>query len=276
MKDAKFASQHRTAKKLITDNVEILMRQIEQGHSEGFTAYLAAMARFHRYSFGNILEIARQRPDATRVAGICTWNQFGRRVKRGEKGIRIFAPMARATTKTEEATEEVLFKATGFRAVYVFDLSQTEGDELPEPAKATGEVGECRDLLFGFLAQQGIEIEYSEAIAPAQGVSYGGRIALLPGLGRAEELATLIHETAHELLHRNERRAATTRTVRELEAESVAYVIGQAVGLRMGATSADYITLYGGNAEILTESLEAIQHASAAILAVILPAAGWE
>jgi hypothetical protein len=184
--------------------------------------------------------------------------------------------MVRAKRESEETAEpapddERIHILTGFRAVYVFDVGQTSGDDLPEPAKASGEVGECRELLFSFLGRQAIEIEYSEAIAPAQGVSYGGRIALLPGQSPAEELATLIHESGHELLHRGERRAATCRTVRELEAEAVAFVVGQAVGLQMGTTSADYITLYNGSAEMLTESLEAIQSASAILLSTLLP-----
>lgn len=269
-------SRRPTAKELIAANIEALIKQLEQGHSEAFTAYLAAMSRFHRYSFGNIIEIARQRPDATRVAGIYTWNQFGRRVRKGEKGIRIFAPMVRAKREPDEATEPApadrrLHVITGFRAVYVFDVAQTEGDELPEPAKATGEVGECRGLLFSFLSRQAIELEYNETIAPAQGVSYGGRISLLPGQSPAEELATLIHEAAHELLHRGDRRAATTKAVRELEAEAVAFVVGQAIGLTMDTTSADYIKLYNGDAAMMAASLEAIQNASAVLLAAILP-----
>ena len=232
-------AQQPTAKEVIAANVQALIEQLEQGHSEALTTYLEAMGRFHRYSFGNILEIARQRPQATRIAGIHTWNELGRNVKKGEKGIRIFAPMVRAKRESDESAEPApdgkrIHIVTGFRAVYVFDVSQTTGDDLPEPAKATGEVGECRELLFSFLGRQGIEIEFNEAIAPAQGVSYGGRIVLLPGQSPAEELATLIHEAGHELLHRGDRRAETTRTVRELEAEAVAFVVGQAVGLAMG------------------------------------------
>jgi hypothetical protein len=275
MKNTNSDQQHPTAKELIAANVQALMQQLEHGHSEAFTAYLAAMSRFHRYSFGNILEIARQRPDATRVAGIRTWNGFGRRVKKGEKGIRIFAPMVRAKKDPEEDTAPAsadvrIHIVTGFRSVYVFDVIQTTGDDLPEPAKASGEVGQCRELLFSFLGQQGIEIEYNEAISPAQGVSYGGRIALLPGQPPSEELATLIHEAGHELLHRGDGRAATTRNVRELEAEAVAFVVGQAVGLQMGTTSADYIKLYNGDAAMLAGSLEAIQAASAKILMAVL------
>ena len=102
-------------------------------------------------------------------------------------------------------------------------------------------------------------------------MSYGGRIALLPGQSKAEEFSTLIHELAHELLHRTERRTATTKVMRETEAEAVAFIVGKAVGLDTGTASADYIRLYDGNAALLTESLEVIQHASAVILAALEP-----
>ena len=81
------SQQKQTAKEVIAANVQALIEQLEQGHSEGLTAYLTAMGRFHNYSFGNILEIARQKPDATRVAGLCAWNQLKRKVKKGEHGI---------------------------------------------------------------------------------------------------------------------------------------------------------------------------------------------
>jgi hypothetical protein len=158
----------------------------------------------------------------------------------------------------------------GFRAVYVFDIGQTEGADLPEADRSiTGEVGGNRDRLISFLAQQNIRLEFSERIAPALGVSYGGKIALLPGQSQAEEFTTLVHETAHELLHRAERRTITTQTVRETEAEAVAFIVGQAVGLEMGTASSDYIQLYHGNAALLAESLEVIQRTSAVILAAI-------
>src|ERR1700753_3217616 len=87
--------KQQTAKEVIAANVQSLIEQLEQGHSEALTAYLTAMGRFRNYSFGNILEIARQKPDATRVAGLYAWNQLGRKVKKGERGIRILAPMIR-------------------------------------------------------------------------------------------------------------------------------------------------------------------------------------
>ena len=104
-----------------------------------------------------------------------------------------------------------------------------------------------------------------------RGVSYGGRIALLPGQSKAEEFATLVHEVAHELLHKAERRTTTTKIVKETEAEAVAFVVGKAVGLETGSSSADYIHLYHGNASLLAESLEVVQQTSAVILAALEP-----
>jgi hypothetical protein len=158
----------------------------------------------------------------------------------------------------------------GFRAVYVFDWAQTEGADLPEfEHSVTGDVGEQRERLIAFLDEQNIKLEYNEKIAPALGVSYGGRIALLPGQSKAEEFTTLVHETAHELLHKAERRTMTTATVRETEAEAVAFIVGQAIGLEMGTASSDYIQMYEGNAALLTESLEVIQRTSAVILGAL-------
>ena len=263
---------------LIKQAVDFLIQQLEAGKSETLTAYLNAMAQFHSYSFGNILQIARQKPNATRVAGIRAWNELGRYVKKGEKGIQILAPMIGYRRRKNDAEQEQSTQPDakpapmliGFRAVYVFDISQTEGTDLPELEHAiTGEVGAYRDRMLDFLARQNITLEFNEKIAPALGVSYGGKIALLPGQSKAEEFTTLVHETAHELLHKAERRTITTQTVRETEAEAVAFVVGQAVGLELGTSSADYIQLYHGNAALLAESLEVIQRTSAVILTAL-------
>ena len=266
------------AQVLIKQAVDSLIQQLEAGKSEALTAYLGAMARFHNYSFGNILAIARQKPDATRVAGIRTWNELGRFVKKGEKGIQILAPMLgyRRNRKDADTEQEPETKPQavliGFRAVYVFDVSQTEGAELPEMNHSiSGDAGEHRDRLIEFLSLQDIQLEFNEKIAPALGVSYGGKIALLPGQSKAQEFTTLVHETAHELLHKTERRTMTTATVRETEAEAVAFIVGEAIGLELGNSSSDYIQLYHGNAALLAESLEVIQRTSAIILGAICP-----
>ena len=109
------------------DAVDYLVQSLESGQSDVLTQYLAAMARFHTYSFGNVMLIARQKPDATNVAGIRTWNSLGRFVKRGEKGILILAPMVGKNRKQKEEAEqaddakEPESRLFGFRAVYVFD-----------------------------------------------------------------------------------------------------------------------------------------------------------
>ena len=137
--------------------------------------------------------------------------------------------------------------------------------------EVTGDVGDYYDRLVSFVDQQGIELVFTEKIAPALGMSYGGRIAILPGQSKAETFATLVHELGHEMLHKASRRTTTTKVVRETEAEAIAFVIGKAVGLETGSASADYISLYHGNASLLIESLEVIQQASAVILAALQP-----
>ena len=98
--------QQTATQQIIAENVKHLIEQLEQGKSEALTAYLNAMARFHSYSFGNILSIAHHRPDATHVAGIRTWNEFGRYVKKGQKGIPILAPMIGARRQRDEEAAE--------------------------------------------------------------------------------------------------------------------------------------------------------------------------
>src|ERR1700678_4629487 len=178
--------QRQTAKEIIAANVKELIAQLEAGYSDALTAYLDAMSRFHNYSFGNILEIARQRPDATRVAGLYAWNQLGRKVMKGQKGIRILAPIIGIKRKKDEEVEKDITRQNtrvlvGFRNAYVFDVSQTEGAELPTMREMSGTVGENRDRLVSFIESQGIELVFTEKIAPALGMSYGGKIAIYPG-----------------------------------------------------------------------------------------------
>jgi len=259
--------------------VDFLVAALESGHSEVLTAYLGAMAKFHSYSFGNIMLIARQKPEATNVAGLRTWNSLGRFVKRGEKGIFILAPMVGRRSTKDVATDEPSGDATtdgqrtlyGFRAVYVFDVTQTEGKELPALTEVNGDVSGYRERLFKFVEAQSVEISFSERIAPAKGLSHGGKITLLSGMQPAEEFSTLVHEIAHEMLHRGDRRTLTTKQVRETEAEAVAFVVCQSVGLQNGTASQDYIQLWHGDANLLRESLEAVQQTAAVILGGIAP-----
>jgi hypothetical protein len=267
----------RTAKEVIAANVQLLIEQLEAGHSETLTDYLTAMGRFHKYSLLNVLEITRQMPQATQVAGLYTWNKLGRKVNKGSKGIRILAPMIGIRRKKDEEADKDIRKQNeavlvGFRPAYVFDISVTSGSPLPEfTTRVTGEVGAYRERLIDFILAQGIELEFKESIAPALGASYGGNIVILPGQSAAEEFATLIHEAAHELLMHSTRRTTTTKTVRETEAEAIAFVVGTAIGLDNNRASVSYIQLYHGNAALLAESLEVIKQTSAQILAALEP-----
>jgi hypothetical protein len=271
------AKKPNTKQELIAANMKLLIEQLEAGHSDALTHYLTAMSRFHNYSFGNVLEIARQMPTATRVAGFWKWKEFGRSVNAGAKGIRILAPIVGVRRKKDIEAEKDITKQNervllGFRNAYVFDISQTNGVDLPELNEVSGDPGENIDRLAAFLKTKGIALLYADDLKGALGMSYGERIAILRGQSKAEEFSTLVHETAHELLHKAERRTATTKRVRELEAEAVAFVVGKAVGLVNDSASADYIQLYQGNASLLAESLEVVQQTANVILAALEPA----
>lgn len=259
------------AKQIASKAIEQLSQALERGHSERLREYLAAMARFHRYSLHNIMLIASQRPDATHVAGFQTWKQLGRYVKKGAKGILILAPvLLRKDAETSDREEGTERSVVHFRAVYVFDVADTDGNPLPELGNAEGDPSGHTDRLKEFVSSRGIQLEYSDAIYPAQGQCSPGKILLLPGQSAAEEFVTLAHETAHSLLHQNSRRTETTKCVRETEAEAVAFVVCEAIGLK-AQNSADYIQLYSGDKDTLTESLEYVQRVSAEILAAITP-----
>jgi len=258
------------AKQIASNAIEELKQALERGHSETLNEYLTAIARFHRYSWHNIMLIASQKPTATYVAGFHTWHKLGRFVKKGEKGILILAPIIRKkATNADDVESDDSPSAVGFRAAYVFDVSQTEGQELPTIGRVKGDPRDYRERLARFVVEHGITLEYSQDIAPARGISAGGKIVLLPGQSPAEEFSTLAHEVAHEMMHRTDRRASTSKRVRETEAEAVAFVVCNAIGLDTGSAAQDYIGLYGGDAELLDESMEHIQRVSAEILNVI-------
>jgi len=259
------------AKKLSEAAISKLMDALEHGQSEGLKNYLRVMSRFHQYSWGNCLLIYSQRPDATHVAGFQAWLKLRRFVRKGEKGIVILAPMVGRKKSDNELTEDEQARVFGFRATHVFDVSQTDGEPLPEFATVKGDPQNYADRLRQFVEGQHIVLDYDARIAPAQGLSSGGKITLLPDLPPAEHFSVLVHEVAHELLHRGDRRKETTHTVRETEAEAVAFVVCCAVGLDTNTSSVDYIQLHAGDKNTLAESLSFIQQTAAEILQVLLP-----
>ena len=264
------------AKRLADEALQRLMAELEQGRSDALRNYLSALGRFHRYSWNNVLLIHSQRPEATRVAGFHTWHELGRSVKKGEKGIMILAPVivkARDLTSTPEQAPppENVFRLAGFRTAYVFDVAQTEGKPLPQFARTTGDPKDYAEKLKELVAKQGIELAYDRGIAPAQGVSTGGKIRLMPDLSPAEEFSVLTHELAHEMLHHRNEGSPIPGVVRETQAEAVAFVVCRSIGLETNSAAADYIALYNGDKKTLADSLAVIQETSSKILDDLLP-----
>jgi N-terminal domain of anti-restriction factor ArdC len=253
-------------KRITTDALDKLAALLDEGHSDQLTALLRTMARFHKYSWHNVCLIASQCPTATRVAGFQMWRTMGRFVRKGEKGIAILAPIV--GRRDAEPEGEHARTVVGFRAAYVFDVVQTDGAPLPEPCEASGDPGVKTAALKASIVERGIAIESVDDLDGALGTSSGGRIHLLNGLSPATEFTTLVHEYAHELLHRADDRP-TSRDARELEAEAVAFVVGGVVGLNTSDASRDYIHLYRGDRAGLASSLDRIQRAASTILSAV-------
>ena len=186
--------------------------------------------------------------------------QLGRRVKRGEKAIRIMAPIM-WRTKNEDEDERVV----SFRSACIFDVSQTDGKPLAEFARVNGDPGEQTERLRDLITSKGIKLEYSNAIGPAQGLSARGRIVLRKDMKPAEEFSTMAHELAHEMLHQGGD-SPESKPVRETEAEAVAFVVCQAIGLDANDSASDYIQLYDGKKDTLIGSLERIQQTASEII----------
>ena len=249
---------------MITSAIENLALALDQGHSDNLKRYLESMAKFHKYSAANVLLIWSQKPNATHVTGFQTWKQLGRCVKKGEKGIFILAPiLGKRKEDKNQDEEERLF---GFRAAYVFDVTQTDGNELPQFATVKGDPGRYLDRLKSLLKKRAIRLEYSDATGSVDGFSTGGAITVRKGLPAAEEFSVLVHELAHEMLHHDGKQKERSRTLEETEAEAVAFVVCHAIGLDGSTSSSDYIQLYEGDKDMLLESLEAIQRTAGVVL----------
>lgn len=262
------------ATKLAESALSDLAGELKAGKSDTLIRYLDMLSRFHSYSFGNCILIAMQQPNASMVAGFQRWKQLGRFVKKGEKGIAILAPLvyrrkqdAAEETPANDDGDKPARQVRGFKVVHVFDVTQTEGAELPEFSRLSGDPGDYIDKMRTLIASHQIALSYEDLPPGNGGLSKGGSIVIANGLEPANHFAVLVHELAHELLHRGERRAETTRRMRETEAEAVSYVVSKSIGLDTGTRSADYIQLYAGDEDLLMHSLEHIQRVASLILA---------
>ncbi|MDZ4817478.1 MAG: ArdC family protein [Planctomycetota bacterium] len=256
----------------IDKHINELAEQMRQGKSQALIRYLEFTAKFHQYSFRNILLALFQRADITRLAGMRQWNQVGRRIRPGEKGIMILAPMTvhKKTPEGEkmkdaEGEDQVL---TLFKPVYVFDISQTEGEPLPPLIHTSGDATILYPAVQEAIREASITLEFVEHIpgsAGACGASYGGRIAVRADLDVADGFRTMVHEFAHEKLHWQE--AKESKTIRETEADATAFVVCRHFGLQ--CDTSDYLLLYDATPKVLLERFETIRVTAGEIITSI-------
>lgn len=281
-----------------------VMDKLEDGiaavfNSEDYPAYLNVMSKFHRYSFGNSMLIALQCPGATQVAGFYTWKkEFGRNVKCGETGIRILAPRPYQKLiereKIDPATNRPVVDAQGktvresvyqdcrtFKVVTVFDVSQTEGKELPQLGvdELTGTVAEYEALSAAVESLSPVPIRYEAPASPNAKGSYSYAeqcICVRPGMSQVQTLKTLIHEISHAKLHSGmadsmlltDAAPEKDRHTREVEAESIAYVVCQRFQIDTSDYSFGYVAGWSKNRKMeeLKSSLSCIRDTAAELI----------
>lgn len=235
--------------------------------SESFRRWLDVSARFHSYSLGNQLLIAMQRPDATRVAGFNAWRKLGRQVRKGEKGIAILVPHVRRF-ESEEGEEQR--RVTSFGTGHVFDISQTEGEPLPELVVPTLEGdagGELWDGLLAFAEQEGVSVSIrGPAELPADVMGYyapSTKEIVVAAHSQRQKTKTLAHELGHHIARVDD------RAENECIAEGIAYVVCAHFGLDTGERSFPYVASWAQDTPKLKGVLSVIQDASARLISAV-------
>ena len=280
--------------KEITDRLEQGITELFD--SERYKEYLKVMSKFHNYSFRNTVLIAMQKPDASLLAGFSAWkNNFERNVMRGQKGIKIIAPspykikqeMQKIDPHTQKpiigkdgkpVTEEKEITIPAYKVVSVFDVSQTEGKELPDIAvdELTGDVDRYKDFFAALEKTSPVPIAFENIEGGSHGYYHleDKRIAINEGMSELQTLKTAIHEIAHAKLHDidlnapKDEQPRVDRRTREVEAESVAYTVCQHYGLDTSDYSFGYVAGWSSGRELseLKSSLETIRSAAAEII----------
>lgn len=259
--------------KQITDRLEQGIRDVfDTGR---FEAYLKSMSKFYRYSLNNCILISIQCPEASLVAGYKKWqNDFERQVKKGEKAIRILAPVNRKVTRKvkdpvtgEEKEEEVRF--TSYRPVPVFDVSQTEGKELPEISHLL-QGDEGAELIGRVLAVSPVPVRFEAVHGSANGFySHDGYIVVDDRLSASQRLKTLVHEIAHATIHcKGGEQEKADRNTMEVQAESVAFTVCSHFGIDTSDYSFGYVAGWskGRDLDELKNSLEVVRKTAGDII----------
>lgn len=242
----------------MNDKTQSIIQQLEQGvrdvfESNRYQDYLKTMARFHQYSYANSLLILLQRPTATRVAGVKSWNAMGRSVNSGEHGIAILAPIIQKIKPlTPDENEKSILK--GYRVCHVFDVLQTTGADLPSLISTLhGDVANYADLMNAVISVAGCPVAFEKIEGGAKGYYMPGshRIVVGEDLSELHAIKTLLHETAHSILHRRtENQEIKDRSTKEVEAESVAFVVCQHLGLDTSDYSFDYLVSWSSDEQM--------------------------
>lgn len=233
--------------------------------SDTWAAALKMRAKFHRYSVNNLLLIYFQMPEATHVAGYKKWQELGRQVRKGEAGLAILAPITKAIR--DDAGEIERYTVVGFRTAYVWDVSQTEGEELPQPerpepvADNSREAGALLDRLSRVAEKSGYRVTYVGAadLAGAMGsyVPSEKLIRIRDDVTLGQQAKTLAHELAHALADHQAGVNEDLRDLQELEAETAAFLVADACGLDTTEYSFRYLAGYTGSPEGLDKLLQA-------------------
>jgi antirestriction protein ArdC len=246
------------------DNLLSTLRESLTQPGQSLLPLLTSMSRFTKYSLANQMLIFAQRPDATHVCGYRAWNKAGYQVRKGEKGIAIYAPMLFAS-KRDTTAESDTAPRLGYRVAYVFDVAQVDaiaGTKAAAIAATPADTGARRHLeaLKAFLVGHNVELEYQALARGLLGYTDGRRITCGAGQAAHVEFATIAHETTHVLLHFD--RTGGTRpdlTTRETEAEAVTYLLCAQLGIPGTEASVEYIQSYRGTPDTLDASLERIR-----------------
>lgn len=248
----------------------------EMTSAEDWQAFLAMAARFHNYSPNNIFLILTQRPDATRVAGYRAWQSLGRQVRKGETGIAVLAPCTYRTKDSDEPTGDEATKGTkvlrGFRVVHVFDVSQTEGEPLPDVERPSllegGAPAELWDRLAVQVIAAGFTLERGECAGANGFTNYLTRtVRVRKDVEPAQAAKTLAHELAHVHLHDGTEYGKRCRGRSEVEAESVAYLVCEAAGMATTAYSFPYVAHWaGGGVDVVRQTASRVLEAVRAIV----------
>jgi antirestriction protein ArdC len=242
--------------------------------SEGWQDYLKAQSRFHNYSFQNVLwllvQAASRGVKVTRFAGYNTWQSLGRHVRKGETSFKVLAPMG--YKKKDEATGEETFRLRGFKVVSTFDVSQTDGEPIVEPVKQLEGTGDELKAAYAkiekFNKTRGLTVERAKLGGPNGFFNRLNReIQIDETLSDLQALKTLCHETAHSLLHDSDE--GNSRATKEVEAESVAFVVLHALGLNSAEYSFGYVAHWSnGDAKLIQDVAVRVQKTAKTILAL--------